>query len=175
MDKRHPFDFEIEGVTSITTDPHKMGMATIPAGGILFRSEEFLNALVVETPYLTSKYQYTLTGTRPGTGVASAYAVLKHLGYEGMKQIVDECMRMTAVLVEEMTTLGFEPVIKPVMNVVCFKTEKAEKIKYELYKRRWVISTIREPKAIRFVVMPHVTEEVIKNFISEFKEVLKVV
>ena len=175
MDKHYPFDFEIEGVTSITIDPHKMGMATIPAGGILFRSEEFLNALVVETPYLTSKYQYTLTGTRPGTGVASAYAVLKHLGHEGMKQIVDECMRMTAVLVEEITTLGFEPVIEPVMNVVCFKTEKAEKIKYELYKRRWVISTIREPKAIRFVVMPHVTEEVIKYFISEFKEVLKVV
>jgi len=172
MGKSHPFDFELEGVTSITIDPHKMGMATIPAGGILFRNEEFLNSLIVETPYLTSRHQYTLTGTRPGTGVASAYAVLKHLGFEGMKRVVDECLQATAMLVEEMTALGFEPVIEPVMNVVCFKTEKAERIKEEMYRRRWVISMIRNPRAIRFVVMPHVTEEVIKSFISEFKEVL---
>lgn len=173
MDKQYPFDFQLEGVTSITVDPHKMGMATIPAGGILFRDESYLRALEVETPYLTSKYQYTLTGTRPGTGVASAYAVLKHLGYEGMREIVGRCLKMTKALVEEMETLGFEPVIKPIMNVVCFKTENAEKIKEELYRRRWVISTIRNPRAIRFVIMPHVNEEVLKSFISEFRAVVK--
>ncbi|MCS7130868.1 MAG: tyrosine decarboxylase MfnA, partial [Archaeoglobaceae archaeon] len=73
MDNPYPFDFANKGVTSITLDPHKMGMATIPAGGIVFRDENFLKALEVETPYLTSKMQFTLTGTRPGTGVASAY------------------------------------------------------------------------------------------------------
>jgi tyrosine decarboxylase/aspartate 1-decarboxylase len=173
MDKPYPFDFQLKGVASITIDPHKMGMATIPAGGILFRDESYLKALEVETPYLTSKYQYTLTGTRPGTGVASAYAVLKHLGFKGMKQIVDGCLKMTAILIEEMQNLGFEPVLKPIMNVVCFKTEKAEKIKEELYRRRWIISTIMNPKAIRFVVMPHVSDKVLKNFISEFTDVIR--
>ncbi len=172
MDKPYPFDFANKGVTSITIDPHKMGMATIPAGGILFRDESFLKALEVETPYLTSKMQFTLTGTRPGTGVASAYAVLKALGYNGMREIVKICLKNTRILVEEMSALGFEPVIEPVMNVVAFKTERAEEIKQELYRRRWVISTIREPRAIRFVVMPHVTEEVIKNFMGEFRRVV---
>ncbi|MCX8172047.1 MAG: tyrosine decarboxylase MfnA [Archaeoglobaceae archaeon] len=172
MDNPYPFDFSNEGVTSITLDPHKMGMATIPAGGIIFRDENFLKALEVETPYLTSKMQFTLTGTRPGTGVASAYAVLKGLGFKGMREIVKMCLKNTKILLEEMSSLGFEPVIEPVMNVVAFKTERAEKIKQELYRRRWVISSIREPKAIRFVVMPHVTEEVIKNFIGEFKRVI---
>ena len=32
------FDFSLEGVKSITVDPHKMGMAAIPAGGILFKN-----------------------------------------------------------------------------------------------------------------------------------------
>lgn len=172
MDDPYPFDFVNEGVKSITIDPHKMGMATIPAGGIIFREERYLRALEVETPYLTSKMQFTLTGTRPGTGVASAYAVLKSLGYEGMRAIVKQCLRNTRILVEEMSQLGFEPVIEPVMNVVAFKTERAEDIKAELYRRKWVISTIRNPKAIRFVVMPHVTEEVIKNFMSEFRKVI---
>jgi tyrosine decarboxylase/aspartate 1-decarboxylase len=172
MDNPYPFDFVNEGVMSITIDPHKMGMATIPAGGIIFRNEKFLKALEVETPYLTTKMQFTLTGTRPGTGVASAYAVLKSLGFSGMREIVKMCLENTKILTEEMTQLGFEPVIEPVMNVVAFKTERAEKIREELYRRRWVISAIRNPSAIRFVVMPHVTEEVIKNFISEFRKVI---
>jgi tyrosine decarboxylase/aspartate 1-decarboxylase len=173
MDKQYPFDFKLEGVTSITIDPHKMGMATIPAGGILFREESYLQALEVETPYLTSSRQYTLTGTRPGTGVASAYAVLRHLGYDGMKKVVSRCMKVTKALVEEMEALGFDPVIEPVMNVACFKTEYAEKIKDELYKRGWVVSTIRNPKAMRFVIMPHVSEEVLKSFISELRVVMQ--
>ncbi len=172
MDDPYPFDFQNAGVSSITIDPHKMGMATIPAGGILFRDESYLKSLEVETPYLTSKTQYTLTGTRPGTGVASAYAVLKHLGYEGMRRIVAECMKNTRAIVEEMRGLGFEPVIEPVMNVVAFATEKAEKLKEELYRRGWVISTMRNPRAIRFVIMPHVTEEVIKEFVGVMRSVI---
>lgn len=173
IDEKIPFDFEVKGVSSITVDPHKMGMATIPAGGILFKNEVFLRALEVETPYLTVKSQFTLTGTRPGTGVASTYAVLKHLGFKGMKRIIDNCLKNTKIIVEEMESLGFEPVIEPIMNVVSFKTEKAERIKEELYKRKWVISTIRNPKAIRMVIMPHVTEEVIAEFITEFREVIR--
>ena len=172
MENPYPFDFQLEGVSSITIDPHKMGMATIPSGGILFKDEGYLRALEVETPYLTTRTQYTLTGTRPGTGVASAFAVLYSLGVEGMRKIVGECLRNTRLLVEEMATLGFEPVIDPVMNVVSFPTENAERIKNELMKRKWVISTIREPRAIRFVVMPHVTPNVIESFIDELKKVL---
>ena len=169
IDRHIPFDFRIGGVSSITVDPHKMGMATIPAGGILFRDDGFLRALEVETPYLTSKYQYTLTGTRPGTGVASTYAVLKYLGDAGMREIVRKCVNNTRILVEEMEAVGFEPVVEPIMNVVSFHAENPEEIKDGLYRRKWVISTIRNPKAIRMVIMPHVTEEVITAFMSDFR------
>ncbi len=173
MDQAIPFDFQLKGVTSITIDPHKMGMATIPSGGIFFRDESYINALAIETPYLTSQRQITLTGTRPGTGVASAYAVLKHLGKEGMKDLVEKCLHTTRLLVKEMKQLGFEPIIDPPMNVACFGTENCEKIKEELYKKRWIVSTIREPRAIRLIVMPHVDEETIESFISDLKIILK--
>ncbi len=166
------FDFRIKGVTSLTADPHKMGMATIPSGVILFRNEEFLEALSVETPYLTSARQYTLTGTRPGTGAASAYAVLRYLGFDGLKKVVLECMRVTKVLKEEVESTGLEPVIEPVTNVVCFKC-RAEKVKEALLSEGWVVSTIKNPEAIRCVVMPHVSEEVALEFVSALKKVLK--
>jgi tyrosine decarboxylase/aspartate 1-decarboxylase len=173
LDLNVKFDFELEGVSSMTVDPHKMGMATIPAGCILFRDESFLKALAVKTPYLITEEQYSLTGTRPATGVASTYAVMKHLGFEGFRRVVRRCMEVTRYLVEMMGKLGFEPVIEPIMNVVCFKCEKAFEIRDELYKRGWVVSAIRNPRALRFVVMPHVDFDVIDRFVEEMKKVLR--
>ena len=43
-----------------------MGMAAIPAGGILLRNPEMLCHLETETPYLTTSKQYTFVGTRSG-------------------------------------------------------------------------------------------------------------
>ena len=165
------FNFRIKGVCSLVADPHKMGMATIPSGAVLFRDSKYLEVLSVETPYLTSSKQFTLTGTRPGTGVASAYAVLKHLGFEGMKKVVLECMRVTQILKEEVESLGLEAVIDPVMNVVCFKCN-ARKVREELMKRGWVVSCIRKPEAIRCVIMPHLTESAALEFVRVLKNVL---
>ncbi len=94
------FDFSLEGVKSITVDPHKMGMAAIPAGGILFKDAKTLDYLKTETPYITDKVQYTFAGTRSGAAVASAWAVFKALGMEGFKKIVGTCMKNTKLLAE---------------------------------------------------------------------------
>ncbi len=164
------FDFRVKGVCSLTADPHKMCMATIPSGVLLFRREEYLRSLDIETPYLTSAKQCTLTGTRPGSGAVSAYAVIRHLGFEGLGRIVRECMRVTRLLKEELESY-LTPVIEPVTNVVCFRC-RAEKLKAELLKEGWYVSTIRRPEAIRCVIMPHVTESVALEFASCVKRVL---
>ena len=83
LEKPYPFDFEVPGVTSIAIDPHKMGLSTIPSGALLFRSPSFLDSLKVSTPYLTTKSQFTLTGTRSGASAAATCAVMKYLGREG--------------------------------------------------------------------------------------------
>ena len=109
LENPYPFDFKVPGVTSIAIDPHKMGLSTIPSGALLFRSPSFLDSLKVSTPYLTTKSQFTLTGTRSGASAAATYAVMKHLGREGYVKNVQYCMQLTAKLVEEARKLGFEP------------------------------------------------------------------
>ena len=61
-DPKPRIDFALEAVESITVDPHKMGLAAIPAGGILFRHAQALDCLKTETPYLTDRYQTTFVG-----------------------------------------------------------------------------------------------------------------
>ena len=104
-DAQYSFDFSLEGVKSITVDPHKMGMAVIPAGGLIFKDKSSLDSIKTETPYLTDHVQYTFVGTRTGAAAASAWAVFQHLGVEGFQKIVASCMRNTKFLRDELKKL----------------------------------------------------------------------
>lgn len=173
LDKKYDFGFSVKGVTSITADPHKMGLSTIPAGGLLFREEACLLPLEIDTPYLTIRKQHSLAGTRSGAAVAAAYAVMMHLGMEGYRKIVARCMKMTGRLVEGVRELGIEPLIEPVMNIAALDVPNLEDVRKRLRSKGWMTSITRAPKAMRLIIMPHLSEETLELFISDFGECLK--
>jgi tyrosine decarboxylase/aspartate 1-decarboxylase len=174
LEEKYEFDFSLEGVSAISVDPHKMGMSTIPAGCLLFREESYLEELAVPTPYLTTKEQCSLTGTRSGASAAATYAVLKYLGKEGLKRVVDECMRLTRLLVQGAKRIGIYPVIEPVMNVVTLRLPEAavDRVAKALGDRGWRVSVTRRPKALRLVIMPHTDEETVKQFLEDLDDVV---
>jgi tyrosine decarboxylase/aspartate 1-decarboxylase len=168
------WDFRVPGVSSITIDPHKMGMSTIPAGGLLFRGQECLSSLETETHYLTKARQASLTGTRSGATAAATYAVMMHLGREGFKEMVDYCMDLTRHLVSGARLIGIEPVIEPIMNVVALKVPKPFEVREELMKRNWHVSMTREPnRALRLILMRHMTHANIDLFLEDLDEVCR--
>lgn len=173
LDKKYRFDFSVRGVSSITSDPHKMGLSTIPAGGLLFREKACLLPLEIDTPYLTIRKQHSLTGTRSGAAVAATYAVIMHLGKDGYRKIVGDCMNMTRRLVEEVSGFGVEPLIDPVMNIVALDVPSLEDVRKRLRARGWFTSITRSPRAMRLVIMPHLTDEALTRFISDLKECLR--
>ncbi len=164
------FDFALEGVTSIGIDPHKMGLSTIPSGGLLFRDLKHLHHLQTHTPYLTVDTQYSLTGTRSGATVAGTYAVMKHLGKDGYQGIIDQCMELTDMIVAGAREIGIEPLIEPVMNVVALDVPDADLVRKRLREEfGWQVSITRTPRALRLVLMPHLTPENIKLFLHDLK------
>ncbi len=114
------FDFSLPGVSSVTIDPHKMGLAPIPTGGILFRDKSYLDVMNVETPYLTEENQSTIVGTRTGASTAATWALLKYLGDEGYQKIVKKCMELTHLLAGGIKDAGFQLVTEPQLNIVAF-------------------------------------------------------
>lgn len=87
------WDFSVPGVTSISADLHKYGMAPKGASTLLLHSE------ALKTQYQQFDFRdwergqylaYTMQGTRPGGAVAGAWAVLQHLGEDPtLRQAVD--------------------------------------------------------------------------------------
>lgn len=174
LDRKFDWDFSVPGVSSITIDPHKMGMSTIPAGGLLFRGQECLSALETETHYLTRARQASLTGTRSGAAAAATYAVMMHLGREGFKEMVDYCMDLTHHLVAGARKIGIEPAIEPIMNVVALNVPSPADVREELMKHGWHVSMTREPnRALRLILMKHMDKERIDLFLADLKEVCR--
>ncbi|OFV67286.1 MAG: pyridoxal-dependent decarboxylase [Candidatus Syntrophoarchaeum caldarius] len=172
LDSHPPFDLSVEGVSSITIDPHKMGMSTIPSGGLLFKDGTLLDFLSTPTPYLTSKNQFSLTGTRSGATAASTYAVLRHLGRRGFKQIVDRCMQMTAKLRSGTESAGITSPVEPMMNVLTLEVANLEQVIERLAQSGWRVSVTRDG-FMRLVIMPHLTEPIIDEFLSDLEDATK--
>lgn len=155
------FDFSIPGVSSISVDPHKMGMSTIPAGVLMVRDPLVLHRLNVDTPYLTVKKEFTLAGTRSGASVAGALAVLDHLGRTGMEAVVSGCMENTRRIIGGMEAFGIQRAVTPDVNVATFMPCRIPD--------RWIVSTTRN-NHVRIVCMPHVTRDTVEAFLEDIGE-----
>ena len=173
-DPKPTFDFNLEGVKSITVDPHKMGMAAIPTGGILFKNAKTLDFIKTETPYITDKIQYTFVGTRTGAAVASAWAVFKALGIEGFQKVVGSCMKNTKLLTDGIEKAGFKLVVEPTLNLVAFRSKNSKGLSESLWAKGWFVSYVPRYDCIRVVVMPHVKSKHTEEFLRDLVEIEKV-
>jgi len=166
-DPKPSFDFELDAVQSVTVDPHKMGLAAIPAGGILFRNQNQLENLKTQTPYLTENCQYTFAGTRSGASAASVWTVLHVLGRGGYRKIVKKCMENTHFLSKKLVKAGFALVVEPTLNVVAFRDSNSKALAQRLWRIGWYVSYNPRYDCIRIVIMPHIKRKHLKQFLKD--------
>lgn len=167
------FDFSLPGVCSITVDPHKMGLAPVPAGGIIFRKEEYLEVMAVDSPYLTVKTQSTIVGTRLGASSAATYAIMKYFGREGYSKMAAELMDNTLYFAENLKKIGYEIICEPELNIVAFNHPDmdAHTLAEKLEKLDWRVSVAKCPVAIRVVLMNHIKKHHLKELLEDLKEI----
>ncbi|WP_405293282.1 tyrosine decarboxylase MfnA [Methanobrevibacter sp.] len=167
------FDFSLEGVCSITVDPHKMGLAPIPAGGIIFRCEEYLEVMAVDSPYLTVKTQSTIVGTRLGASSAATYAIMKYLGKKGYSNISQNLMGNTKFFSEGLKELGYEIICEPELNIVAFNhpTMDTNELAEKLENLGWKVSVAKCPVAIRVVLMNHIKRNHLEELLEDLKDI----
>jgi glutamate/tyrosine decarboxylase-like PLP-dependent enzyme len=84
-----PWDFRVDGVTSISVDVHKLGYAPKGVSVILHRTKALrAYQTFVFDGWLGGFYASpNLQGTRPGLPMAAAWAVMQHLGIDGYVEL----------------------------------------------------------------------------------------
>ena len=165
------FDFSIPEVASINSDPHKMGMATIPSGALLVREREWIRKIHKDAPYLDMSGQLSaLSGTRSSAAVAATYAAMRSLGRDGYVKLVEQCMDVTGYALQKARKLGLKPVMEPLMNILCLYVPEPRSIQKKLDVKGWKVSVAQNPKSLRLVIMPHVTHKSIDGMFADLEE-----
>ena len=159
----HDWHFGHAVVDTMTIDPHKVGQAAVPAGGLLARDRTLLDELAVETPYLESTDQLTLTGTRSGAGVASAVAAMEALWPAGYRQQYETSMANADWLADQLSARGHD-VVGPELPLVA--ADLSMPMTDELRDRGWRVSKTGAGE-MRVVCMPHVTRSMLRSFVAD--------
>ncbi|WP_254537272.1 tyrosine decarboxylase MfnA [Halomarina litorea] len=159
----HAWDFADAPVDTMTIDPHKLGQAAVPAGGLLARSPDLLEELAIDTPYLESTSQVTLTGTRSGAGVASSVAAMEALWPDGYRAEFDRAMALAEWFADELDARGYA-VVDPVLPLVA--ADLPADLVAAVRDLGWRVSKTGAGEA-RFVVMPHVTRGTLRSFLAD--------
>ena len=163
----HEWHFGHAPIDSMTIDPHKCGRAVIPAGGLLFRERAGMDALAVDTPYLESTSQASLTGTRSGAGVAGAAAAMDALWPDGYRREYERADDLAGWFADELRKRGYDvaDVELPIV-VVDLESPTFDALR----DRNWRLSRTGSG-LVRVVVMPHVTRGMLRRFLAALDEI----
>ncbi|GHC90092.1 tyrosine decarboxylase MfnA [Streptomyces collinus] len=168
------FDFSVDGVDSITIDPHKYGLANVPAGAILFRGAQDAGRFAVDSFFIDTPVHNTLLGTRPGAAAVSTYAVLEHLGRDGFRDLTRTNFEVTQYLVDGLRAAGHELFAEPQLNIVVVRMPHAVRISQLLESKGWIVSTSKRfGETLRLVVTRHVTPAMVDEFLPVLERACK--
>jgi sphinganine-1-phosphate aldolase len=118
-----PFDFAVDGVTSVSVDLHKY--AYCPKGvSVLLHRDDALRApqyfAYADWPGYTM-VNPTIASTRSGGPIAAAYATLRHLGDEGYLRLASTTLQAVRSLAAAVSTVeGLRLMAEPESTVVVF-------------------------------------------------------
>tara|TARA_R110000868_G_scaffold132380_2_gene343173 strand:- start:104488 stop:105963 length:1476 start_codon:yes stop_codon:yes gene_type:complete len=165
------FDFNVEGVTSISADLHKYGYAAKGASVVLFRNKELRrHSYFSSTDWPGGMYASpSVLGTRAGGPIAAAWAIMNYLGVEGytrvagsIKNTVDEFKSRIA------KQPGIKLAVEPDMSVMCMVGDGVDiyQVGDGMTKRGWHLDRQQNPAGLHLTVT-YAHAEVIENFFSD--------
>ncbi|KAF9622279.1 hypothetical protein IFM89_031082 [Coptis chinensis] len=150
-----PFDFSVEGVTSISADVHKYGLAPKGTSIVLYRNHTIRkHQFVAVTEWSGGLYvSPTIAGSRPGGLIAGAWAAMLALGQEGYLDNTRKIMEVSKSLqrgikdIPELFIIG-----RPDMTIVAFGSNDIDifEVNDQMSSRGWHLNALQRPN--RFVV-----------------------
>ena len=169
-----PFDFRVPGVTSISADIHKYGFAAKGASVILYRDKEI------------RRHQYfalsnwpgglfgspTMTGTRPGGAIASAWAIMNFLGEEGYLRLARIIMDTTRALIDGIAAVpGLYILGCPEMSVFAFTSDTVDILMLgeAMESRGWNMDCQQNPPCLHLMVTP-AHAAAVDRFLTDLRE-----
>ena len=176
-----PFDFRVEGVTSISADTHKYGFAPKGSSVILYANEnlrrrQFFVATDTEIGIYPSP---SMTGSRAGGIIAATWATLMYMGVDGYVKTTRSIVQTARWIASEIEKIpGLHVVGNPQACAVGFTSKE-----FDVYhlcsmvaKKGWELNQLQFPPGLHIsVTFLHTkngtSEQLIKDIKSCVEEI----
>jgi glutamate/tyrosine decarboxylase-like PLP-dependent enzyme len=117
-----PFDLSLPGVSSISTDGHKLGLLPIATGLFLVKDAAALESIPTERTLI-----HTTSSTKPGSRAAAAWATLRHLGREGYVASTAHVLGLADIIADGVTAIdGMELAAPRFISILGFTSSSID-------------------------------------------------
>uniref|UniRef100_A0A0C9S997 Sphingosine-1-phosphate lyase n=1 Tax=Wollemia nobilis TaxID=56998 RepID=A0A0C9S997_9CONI len=174
-----PFDFTVQGVTSISVDTHKYGLGPKGTSVVLYRNREIRkHQFVAVTEWSGGLYvSATVAGSRPGGLIAGAWAAMMSVGEEGYLEAVKKIMEVSKTIqhgikqIPELFIVG-----RPDMTVIAFGSDTLDifKVNDVMSSRGWHLNPLQRPNSVHICLTLQHTA-IAEDFLNDLKEAVRTV
>ncbi|XP_062156586.1 sphingosine-1-phosphate lyase isoform X2 [Alnus glutinosa] len=174
-----PYDFSVKGVTSISVDVHKYGLAPKGTSVVLYRNHDIRkHQFVAVTEWSGGLYvSPTIAGSRPGSLIAGAWAAMLSLGEEGYLENTKKIMEVSKRIqkgIEEIPELFI--IGRPDMTIVAFGSNVVDifEVNDVMSSKGWHLNALQRPNGIHIcVTLQHVP--IVEEFLGDLMQSVKTV
>ncbi|XP_004299488.1 PREDICTED: glutamate decarboxylase 4-like [Fragaria vesca subsp. vesca] len=182
------WDFRLPLVKSINVSGHKYGLVYAGVGWVVWRSKEDLpDELVFHINYLGSDQPtFTLNFSKGSSQIIAQYYQFIRLGFEGYKNVMENCMENARALKEGLLSTGRFKILSKDIGVplVAFTLKDSSKhtvfeIADTLRKYGWIVPAYTMPAnaehvaVLRVVVREDFSRSLAERLLSDIDKVLK--
>ena len=165
--QKNSFNFKNKNISSFSIDGHKMLQAPYGTGIFLARKDLLQYVCTNEAGYVKGK-DFTLCGSRSGANAVCVWMILRIHGSTGwavkMRQLVDRA----TFICEKLDEWNVKYYRHPDLNIV---TIDANYMSARLAKKYHLVpdNHNEQPNWYKIVVMPHVKQGILDNFLAELE------
>ncbi|WP_254840374.1 pyridoxal phosphate-dependent decarboxylase family protein [Natronomonas marina] len=169
------YDFSVEGVTSMSVDPHKYGYTAKGVSTVLYRDRELRRHQYYAFDgwpggiYVAPNFQ----GTRPAGPIAAAWAVMNFLGRDGYEHLVADAMGAAEEIADHVAGHDDLAVVSdPDMSLLAIESTSADvnawTVQRELSDDGWELERQQRPESMHLSAMAQ-HAPVVEEFLADLE------
>jgi len=167
-----PFDFRVQGVTSISVDPHKYGYTPKGVSVILYRGRALRRyQYFTATDWPGGLYASpTLPGSRPGALSVGAWAAMVRFGRQGYLEIARQIMETALAIRKGIEAMPDLRLMGEPLFLIAFTAERLNiyQVWEQMAQRGWRLNALQKPPGVHIAItvrhtQPGVAEQFLKD------------
>lgn len=169
-----PFDFRVEGVTSMSADTHKYGYAAKGTSVVLYRERSLRrHQYFTASDWPGGLYASpTLAGSRPGGLSAACWAAMMSTGEQGYLDATASILETAARVRRGIESMPGVRLLGNPLWVIAFTCDDADvyRVQEEMTRRGWSLNGLQRPPAVHLAVtLRHTEPGVAERFLEDLE------